>query len=281
VGAIRIRNEDAFLVADVLTGTRGIDRGMTRFEVGAAGALLAVSDGMGGHKAGEVASSMTLATLLRALSQKPEPGAGAAATGGGGDALIQSAVEQANTEVFDAGRSSEYRNMGATVTAVLVDGETAHIAEVGDSRAYLIRGGVIRQLTTDQSYVEALVAAGALTPEQARASAQRNILLQAVGQTKDVVVALSTLSLRQRDCLLLCSDGLTLHLDDEEIKDVVLASRDLDEACERLVALANDRGGEDNVTVVLAGVSGDLPPLVASERISRTHVVLQSFEARR
>lgn len=273
IGQVRRVNEDAFLVADAAGLALDPSPGVRRFEVGPRGALLAVSDGMGGHKAGEVASALTLASLHRAL----------AGTAGQPDAdpvvLVDRAVEAANRDVYQAALAPGREKMGATLTAILVDEAGAHIAEIGDSRAYLIRGGVIQQVTRDQSYVQVLLEAGAIAPEEAPRSPMRNIILQAMGQQPSVAAALGRLALRRRDCLLLCTDGLSGALTDDELRDVVLASPSLDAACERLVALANERGGKDNITVLLAGVGGDLPPPAPGESIDDTLDVLRSFDA--
>lgn len=168
--------------------------------------------------------------------------------------------------------------MGATLTAVFVRGDTATIAEVGDSRAYLIRRGVIKQLTKDQSLAQVLIDKGALDPARADDMPFKNVILQAMGRGARIEVALARLSLRARDCLLLCSDGLTRHVSDDEIRDIVLPATRLDAACKALVDLANERGGADNVTVVLAGVGGALEAARSGDRITRTFEVLTSFE---
>jgi serine/threonine protein phosphatase PrpC len=273
VGRVRDQNEDAFLVADVLAGTPKFDEGVARFDVGARGALLAVSDGMGGHKAGEVASAMTLAALQRALVERvSQPDA---------DARLTGATRTANVEVYEAGRRPSLENMGATLTAVLVEGARAHIAQVGDSRAYVIRNGQILRLTRDQSFAEEAVRAGAMDAADVAESPLRNLLLQAVGQTLDIHVAVSVLDLRSRDCLLLCSDGLTNKLSEDELRSTVIGAPSLGAACAALIARANQRGGEDNITAVLVGVNGDLPASQsanAANAFEGTYRVVRSFE---
>ncbi len=271
VGRMRRINEDALLVADVQGGAVEAVPGVRRFEVGPRGALLAVSDGMGGHKAGEVASALTLASLYRALAGTAAPS--------DPDALVERAVEVANRDVYEASHQAGRERMGATLTAILVDEAGAHIAEIGDSRAYLLRGGVIQQVTRDQSYVQVLLDAGAIAPEDVPHSPMRSVILQAMGQKPSVAVALGRLALRRRDCLLLCTDGLSGPVGPDELRDVVLSSPSLDAACERLVALANERGGKDNITVLLAGVGGDLPPPSPGESIDDTLDVLRAFDA--
>ena len=179
-----------------------------------------------------------------------------------------------------AARAPGRERMGATLTAVFIHDRTAYIAEVGDSRAYLVRCGAIQQVTRDQSYVQLLVDAGTLTPEEAKASGVSNVILQAMGISKDVQVAMGQLALRQRDCFVLCSDGLSGLVTADEIRELVLTSGALDAVCSRLVELALSRGGTDNITVIVAGVSGDLPVLVEGESISDTLVVVQEFQPR-
>jgi serine/threonine protein phosphatase PrpC len=231
--------------------------------------LLVVSDGMGGERAGEAASALVVEGFARALEHAPldtRP-----------DIELKRAATTANQEVTDAARIGDRKGMGATLTAVHVRGGTAYVAEVGDSRAYLIRLGVIRQLTRDQNVAQLLADSGALSPEQMSHSPMKHILAQAMGQDRPLQVALGKLNLRDRDCLLLCSDGLTASLSDEDIRSAVLSSKNLDEACEHLIALANGRGGVDNATVVLAGVGGDLPSAVETERVSATYEILETF----
>jgi protein phosphatase len=268
-GIVRAHNEDAFVIADLA----GSDLGGTisRFEIGKRGVLLAVSDGMGGHQAGEVASALVLESLARSMAGQT--------VGEEPDALMEKATTQANHDVWEAAHHPGREHMGATLTAVFIRDTVAHIATVGDSRAYLVRNGVIKQVSHDQSYVQFLLDTGVMSPEEAKHSAVRNVILQAMGVKPDVTVALGRLELRQRDCFLLCSDGLSNKVNDDELRDLVLTSSKVAEAAAKMIALANKRGGEDNITVIVAGVSGDLLPLVAGERISRTWHVLKDFDA--
>jgi serine/threonine protein phosphatase PrpC len=272
IGLVRKSNEDAFVIADLTGGSLIDEQRVTRFEVGQRGVLLAVSDGMGGHQAGEVASALVVESLRRSMAQQP-PGAPS-------DALLEKAALGANREVWEAAHYPGRERMGATLTAIFIHGRTAHIAEVGDSRAYLVRGGHIRQVTRDQSYVQLLIDAGTMSPEQARGSEFSSVILQAMGVKKDVQVAIGRLDLRQRDCFVLCSDGLSGLVSADEIRATVLTAGGLDAVCAQLVETAKKRGGGDNITVIVAGVSGDLPALVAGERISDTLLSIQEFEPR-
>jgi len=270
VGIVRTNNEDTFLIADLSRGEES-DRAWHEAPVSEKGVLLAVSDGMGGAAAGEIASAMAVGSLRQWLGEEH--------AGVGTQVLIKEAVEEANRNVFSAAQDDERRGMGATLTAVLIRGPIAHIAEVGDSRAYLIRGGRIRQVTRDQSYVQLLVEQGVVTREQAERSPYRNVILQAMGQRGDVVVALGRLEMRAKDVFLLCSDGLSGKVSAEEMRDVVAGSTDFPEAATRLVAIANDRGGHDNITVVLAEVTGEgLPTAEASDGITRTLESIQDVD---
>lgn len=270
IGLVRSSNEDAFVVADLTGGSLLEQQRSARFEVGRRGVLLAVSDGMGGHQAGEVASALVVESLRRAMAshQGGEPS----------DALLEKATVQASREVWQAAHYPGRENMGATLTAMFIHGKTAYIAEVGDSRAYLLRGGQIAQVTRDQSYVQFLIDSGAMSAGQAKNSGFGNVILQAMGSKADVSVALGKLDLRQRDCLLLCSDGLSNRLSPDEIRQVVLTSSRLDIACARLIEAAKQRGGEDNITAIVAGVSGDVPRAISGESIAETFFVIQEFQ---
>jgi serine/threonine protein phosphatase PrpC len=195
------------------------------------------------------------------------------------DALLERAVLSANRTVWEAAHVPGREKMGATLTALYVHGPMVHIAEVGDSRAFVVRNGVIQQVTKDQSYVQLLIDAGAVRPEEAEHAPMRGVILQAMGQEKSVRVALGRIELRRKDCFLLCSDGLSNKVTEDEMRETLCKARTLEEACAQLVAMANERGGEDNITVIAGGVSGDLPELAGGESIADTWQVLKEFEA--
>jgi serine/threonine protein phosphatase PrpC len=269
VGRVRKANEDAFVISD-LTVSAPIHAMPEPLAIGLGprGILLAVSDGMGGAQAGEVASAITLHALRRGLTTVVANSAE--------EALVAS-VEAANERVWQASSNSGRNGMGATITAVLLFGDRAYIAEVGDSRAYVLRGKRLVQLTHDQSCVQLLVDQGDLTREQAERFQYKNIILQAIGVKPSVVVALNRFTLRRGDRLLLCSDGLTGKVSDGEMQTLVTDTASLDAACAGLIELANARGGEDNITVVLADVDGDdLPALAGNEPVSLETV--QAFD---
>jgi PPM family protein phosphatase len=274
VGRVRETNEDALIIADLTAGTSLVaNTAAARFDVGERGILLAVSDGMGGAQAGEVASAIVIQTLARAMAQAP-PGMPY-------DELMEDAIQRAHRAVWDASRErgqSGPTRMGATLTAMYVRGDEAYIGEVGDSRAYLIRGGTITQLTHDQSMVQVLIDTGAIEPDQVEESPFRAVILQAMGHQKQVNAAMAKLQLRERDAFVLCSDGLTRHLSDEDIASVVLSSLRPEIAADRLLDLANERGGEDNIAVIVAGASGSLAPFETSEPVAKTFEVIAPFE---
>jgi serine/threonine protein phosphatase PrpC len=271
-GVVRQTNEDAFVVADLTGDSILRQQEIGRFEVGQRGVLLAVSDGIGGHAAGEVASALVVESLRRSMAH----GAVEAQ-----DTLLEKAVLQANREVWEAAHHPGRQNMGATLTAMFIHGAVAHIAEVGDSRAYLLRNGRILQVTRDQSYVQLLLESGALSPQEANRSEIRNVILQAMGLKPDVTVGLGRLELRDRDAFILCSDGLSNKVSVDELRDLVLTSPRLDAAGRGMIELANQRGGEDNITAIVFGIAGDLPKALETERLSQALHVLQEFEPAR
>jgi PPM family protein phosphatase len=241
-GRVRSHNEDAFLLVDLDSEQRVESR--AEWQVGDRGLLLAVSDGMGGAAAGEVASAVSLDALHRELTHENGEG--------GVPDRLRRVVLAANKRVREEARRPDRRGMGATLTAALFCGTVVHLAQIGDSRAYLIRGNEIRQVTHDQSYVQMLVDEGVLTPEEAERSPQKNVLLQALGQAGPLRVGLGHITVAPGDRLLLCSDGLTNAISDTQIAE--LARGDVDAACGALIDAANRAGGPDNITVILASV---------------------------
>lgn len=268
-GLVRARNEDSFAAVD-LAGSRMPGDGGEHLDAMGRGALLAVADGMGGHDDGDVASSMAVETLIHAMRRATRVPAG--------PTYLCDAVELAHRQVWAVARAKTgRRRMGTTLTAVHVRGTQAHIAQIGDSRAYVVRGGHIARLTRDQSYAEMLVEHGVLAPDEMDLSPYPNLVLQAIGQQESIDVALSTLDLRARDCLAICSDGLTDMVDDAELAATIINADRIDLACSKLVDLANTRGGHDNVTVVLAGVSGHLAAPAPDEALASTHRVIARY----
>ena len=268
VGKVREKNEDAFVVADLTGGTILPESQHARYDVGERGVLLAVSDGMGGAQAGEVASAIVVDTLTREIGNAPLETPR--------DATLTEAVKAAHEAVRTRGQQDQAK-MGATLTAVFVRQGRAYIAEVGDSRAYLIRSGNIAQVTKDQSMVQLLVDSGVMSAADASNSPMRNVILQAMGHQREIKIAVNKLELRDRDCLVLCSDGLTVHVSDEEIKEAVLNARP-EAAVTKLLELALERGGKDNVTVVVAGIGGELQKPGEDEKAENAVEVIKAFE---
>ncbi|HWO01861.1 MAG TPA: PP2C family serine/threonine-protein phosphatase [Blastocatellia bacterium] len=249
VGMHRAGNEDAFLVADLTTGNVGLGPDMSTHRVGERGSLMIVSDGMGGAAHGEVASEMAVATICDSLMDEPAEMEAAE--------RLRLATEAANQRIWDRSQESlEHLGMGATVTAVMVQGTSAYIAQVGDSRAYLVRNDRIKQLTKDQSWAQMLFDSGAVNLEQ-MAAVPQNVIMQALGTQPDVKVAMSAIQLFRNDCMILCSDGLSNKVEPDELCKTVQESEDLTEACRLLIERANERGGEDNITVVIARFDGE------------------------
>lgn len=249
VGMHRSGNEDAFLVADLTTGHVGLSPDVQTHQVGSRGTLLVVSDGMGGAVAGEIASELAVESLRESLMDMP-------ADFGAPDKL-KMAAEVANERIWNHARQNpELTGMGATLTAVLVHSTVAYIAQVGDSRAYLIRGERIKQLTKDQSLAQMLIDSGAISPEQAH-SVPQNVIMQALGTQPTVKVVMSAVQLCRNDYLLLCSDGLSNKIVPDEISNRIQESSDLTALCRSLIETANERGGEDNITVVVGRFDGE------------------------
>ncbi len=275
VGLTREHNEDSFIVADLATGEPMRFSREIAWSPGARGTLFMVADGMGGAAAGEIASEMAVEIVLRELATQSN-GDGASPEAMAFAKALRSATETANAAIHRfAGEHPEYRGMGTTATVAGLLADTLYLAQVGDSRAYLVRGGQAYQITKDQSLMQKLVEAGEISPEEAEQSERRNIILQALGPEGQVKVDLTHQQVRRGDVLLLCSDGLSALVRTEAISEAVRESADLEEACERLIALANSAGGPDNITVVAARFDGyALPAAETSDdvghRIFRT-----------
>jgi serine/threonine protein phosphatase PrpC len=237
VGRQRQHNEDTFL----------IDQNEK---------LFLVADGMGGHAAGEIASRIAADSIAEfILHTSEEDGTWPHAYD---DHLrrstnrLMTAVKVANTRVLEAMRKdARLRGMGTTVVASLIDGETVSFAHVGDSRAYLIRGGSISRITNDHSWVFEQVQAGMLTEAEAEKHPLRNVITRALGGSVTVVPDASEIAVHEGDGILLCSDGLTGMVPEEEILRIVTSAPDVEEGCRKLIETANERGGYDNVTAIL------------------------------
>ncbi len=248
----------------VATGGK-TDKGMVRannednFHVNEGGELLLVADGMGGHASGEVASRLAVEVIsdfMENAKRNPELQVGPYLDDYSQTAnRVGSAIRLANKAIYDAATSSpQYRGMGTTVVAAVLNDRHLSIAHVGDSRLYLVRAGSIQQLTDDHSLVSEQVKHEMITREEARGSSMKNVLTRAVGVYPEVEVDLDDMTLADGDILVLCTDGLTNMVTDDDIFSIVTGVNDPLVACDQCIRMANENGGEDNITVVVAYV---------------------------
>jgi protein phosphatase len=272
-GRVRKNNEDAYLLS-ALDGEEPILNGSARsLKVGGPGLLVAVADGMGGAAAGEVASREGLAAVALFLFGHW----GLQATGARQEAdlfaALETAVEKASDAVLrysDDDRTA--RGMGSTLTAAVIWDGSAFIAQIGDSRAYLLRQGTLYQITEDQTLVNDMVAHGTITREQARTHPQRNMITQALGSPQPLKVALTRLRLRRGDRLLCCSDGLHGEVPDADLQAILEQDLSPRRSLELLVEAALAHGGRDNITGILLALNDPgLPLPTAGEPLELTH----------
>jgi serine/threonine protein phosphatase PrpC len=256
VGRTREHNEDTFVVADLTAMNASLQPEVRTHVAGPRGSLFMVADGMGGAAAGEVASAMATEVALAEMDRRwrssddhdPELFAHA----------LRGATEVANQRIHAYAQAHpENRGMGTTATIAGFLGDTLYVCQVGDSRGYLVRDGVAKQITKDQSLMQKLVEAGEMTAEEAEVSERRNIILQALGPEPTVKVDLTSQQVKRGDVLILCSDGLSGQVRANEIAEVVKNEPDLVQVCKKLIDLANEAGGPDNITVVAARFEGD------------------------
>ena len=223
VGKVRRNNEDSLIVIEPET--------------------FVVADGMGGASAGEVASSMLVEAVKNFLSTAPAPW---------DETTLINAIARANRDIWNLSRQNEdYRGMGTTATILYLDGTKAYFAHVGDSRLYLLRDGVLEQITEDHSYVESLVRRGELTEEEARVHPMKNVLTQAVGAMPELQIDAARFTAQLDDVFLLCTDGLTNMVDDATIAHILQNEANPADA---LIDAALDAGGKDNVSVIVVGI---------------------------
>ncbi|MGN0401551.1 MAG: Stp1/IreP family PP2C-type Ser/Thr phosphatase [Acetatifactor sp.] len=205
--------------------------------------LFIVADGMGGHNAGDFASKLAVDTIVEQIagSEEKRP-----------EKLLEAAIKTANQKVLErAGTSPELEGMGTTVVAATFSEGRLVVANVGDSRLYVIGNRGIRQITKDHSWVEEMVRRGGLGKEEARRHPDRNIITRAIGAEEKIKTDFFDVQLQEGDLVLMCSDGLTNMLEDEEIRMTLNGARDIVEQAEALVQKANENGGKDNISVIL------------------------------
>ncbi|HCE74661.1 MAG TPA: Stp1/IreP family PP2C-type Ser/Thr phosphatase [Lachnospiraceae bacterium] len=213
-------------------------------KVGRLPSLLIVADGMGGHAAGDLASRVCVETAVSSIE-----GSGQTET----IPILAEAVQKANRAVLKkAAEKPEYAGMGTTIVAAVIDGNTLYVANVGDSRLYLIDDDRIDQITLDHSLVAEMVRSGRISPEQMKNHPEKNIITRAVGGEENVEVDFFDVGLHKGDVVLLCSDGLTNMVEDEQIFRIVRREKTLRDAGQKLISAANSAGGRDNISVVLA-----------------------------
>ncbi len=264
VGRVRRGNEDNFLLLDLTAGRAwsGSDGAenpddMRELTLGNNGLVLVVSDGMGGALAGDVASRMAIEAVRDVLLGQQADGNGCDPESSLVDCLKHATLEANKNIHYKSLEDSRCSGMGATLTGAAIKDDKLDLVQVGDSRAYVMRGQQIRLATKDQSLVQQLVDVGQISEAEAETHMFRNVILQALGAQNELTPATARIQLRDGDTLLLCSDGLSGKLRNEDIRQIVADAKDLSTACNNLVAEANNRGGEDNITVVLARFSGD------------------------
>jgi protein phosphatase len=263
VGQVREHNEDNFIVADLTKGSRGLMEAERTQIVGERGALFGVCDGMGGAAAGEVASQLAVDIIYQRMLAGPLPQDHDELA-----ARLVLAIEAAGLRIFsEAKLDRTRRGMGTTATIAALLDDHLFLGQVGDSRAYILRGDRLVQVTRDQSLVNQLIEAGQLTEEEAETFEHNNIILQALGTAESVQVDLTYVLLKQGDALLLCSDGLSGMVRNDEIREVLRTMEDPLDACRVLTDRANQAGGHDNITVVVAKFGGDGLAEASSEDI--------------
>ena len=269
VGRVRRVNEDNYLLLNISKSkawTSSQENGefvieSQQFDVDQNGIVLAVSDGMGGALAGEVASKMAVESVCEKLLTADDDDATLTPDDYENQLIssLYNATLYANYLIHQQGRSDpQFQGMGATFTAIGATPKSVDIIQVGDSRAYLIRSGKIYQITKDQSLVQQLIDAQQISPEEAETHTLKNVILQALGAQNEIYPVSARIEPHQNDVFVLCSDGLSNKVDAANMQRIVLENiEQLEMACAGLVKLANENGGEDNITVIIAKFSGE------------------------
>ena len=271
IGRVRKGNEDNYLLLNITgakrwTGSQDDSEFVIesqKFEIDDNGVVMAVSDGMGGALAGEVASTMAVETVSeRLLNQDVDDTLSPEAFDHHLIAKLYDATVNANYLIHNQGRTDpQYQGMGATFTGLGITPTAADIIQVGDSRAYLVRNGKIYQVTKDQSLVQQLIDAQQISPEEAETHTLKNVILQALGAQNEIYPVSARVAPHKNDVFLLCSDGLSNKISAASMQRIVLDNFEkLEDACVELVREANENGGEDNITVILAKFTGDVLP---------------------
>src|SRR5713226_5860106 len=260
MGRVRKNNEDNFVISNLSTGEVGLTPSLRAHTLGPQGTLFLVADGMGGEACGEVASQLCTVTVPKRLFDNLRTTEKISETNF--VLLLREAIEFANQVIFQKAQSGPtYRGMGSTTTAAAVLGSHLFVAQVGDSRAYLIRNKNMVQLTRDQTFLNYLAEIGAELPADPEKDSRKSILTQAVGTSETVDVKVTYTKMRHGDSLLLCSDGLYNMVGGSDLLGVVSSQASLPAKCKSLIDKANEGGGTDNITMIIAEFSGPgLPP---------------------
>jgi serine/threonine protein phosphatase PrpC len=264
MGRVRKNNEDNFAVCNLTTGEASLTPALRNHRLGPRGTLFLVADGMGGEASGEVASQICATTVPKRLYDNLKSLGTVSETNF--VLLLREAIEYANQIIYQKAQTDLlFRGMGTTTTAGVLFGPHLFAAQVGDSRAYVIRNQQMVQLTRDQTYLNYLAEIGAELPEELEKDSRKSILTQAVGSSETVDVKVTYTKMRQGDIILLCSDGLYNMVKAPETLSVLQEKDALPAKCKALIQKANEQGGTDNITLILAELSGPgLPPADAT-----------------
>lgn len=254
-GRVRKNNEDNYVVSNLTTGEVSLNPALRSHDLGSRGTLFLVADGMGGEACGEVASQICTVTVPKRLFDNLKMLERISETNF--VLLLREAIEFANQVIFQKAQgNAAYRGMGTTTTAAALFGAHLFVAQVGDSRAYLIRNKGVVQLTRDQTFLNYLAEIGAELPAEPEKDSRKSILTQAVGTSENIDVKVTYTKMRQGDSILLCSDGLYNMVGSADLLSVVTTSDPLAEKLQKLIDKANDGGGADNITGIMAEFSG-------------------------
>ena len=241
VGQVRTVDEDSILAADL---SFGVNSKSSNFH------LLVVADGMGGHAKGEEASKIALSAISRSVISE-------LVNDTPFTKLLEQGIQNANQDILDyTTRNPESSGMGTTSVCAIVEGNAVHLANVGDSRAYVISDDEIRRVTKDHSFVQSLVDQGEITEAESREHPQKNVITKAIGIGTSIEADTMRLTLDSDESLLLCCDGVIAHLPDDDIHKIIRDSPDPQTACQEIVDMANERGGSDNISLIILSPEG-------------------------
>jgi PPM family protein phosphatase len=255
MGRVRKNNEDNLVICDLTSGEVRVNPPLRGHAPGARGMLFMVADGMGGEASGEVASQICVTTVPKRLYDNLKTVSSISETNF--VLMLREAIEFANQVIYQKAQgASAHKGMGTTTTAATLFGPYLFVAQVGDSRCYLIRNGKMVQITRDQTFLNYLEDIGAELPADPEKDSRKSILTQAVGSSENVDVKVTYTRMRSGDKILICSDGLYNMVDRESLAGIANQDDGLAEKCKALIAQANEHGGTDNITVIMAEFSG-------------------------